>query len=56
MSDDTRSVVKTNQALLTKVIPQPLEKLIEAALAKLKHAWLRENTTTGIQFFGDNDD
>jgi len=48
--------VKINQTLLDKVIPHPLQKLITAALRKLKNAWSMENALTGIQFYGDMDD
>ncbi len=48
--------MKSNQTLLDKVIPQPLEKFITAALKKLKTAWSQENTLTGIQFYGEMDD
>ena len=56
MSEDARPEVKKNQTLLEKVITQPLEKFIDAALMKLKNAWTQENTLTGIQFYGDMDD
>jgi hypothetical protein len=56
MSKDAKPMVKTNQTLLEKVIPQPLEKFITAALAKIKNAWLQENAMTGIQFCGEMDD
>lgn len=56
MSENARPNVNTNQTLLDKVIPQQLEKVIVAALAKLKSAWSGENTLTGIQFYGDMDD
>ena len=56
MTEDAKPMVKTNQTLLEKVIPQPLEKLIAAALAKIKNAWLQENAMTGIQFYGEIDD
>ena len=56
MSVNARPTVKTNQTLLEKVIPQPIEKFITAALKKLKNVWSQENTLTGIQFYGDLDD
>ena len=56
MSKDTNPMEKTNQTLLEKVIPQPLEKLIIAALAKLKNTWQQENAMTGIQFHGGMED
>jgi hypothetical protein len=56
MSEDVRPEVKTNQTLLDKIIPQPLERLITAAFTKLKNVWTGENTLTGIQFYGDMDD
>ena len=56
MSDEVRLKVKTNQTLLEKVIPQPLEKFITAALAKLKYAWSGKSTMSGIQFYGDMDE
>ena len=56
MFKDARLIVKTKQTLLEKAIPQSLEKLVTAALAKIKNAWLRENAMTGIQFSGEIDD
>ena len=56
MSEDARSTVKTNQTLLNKVIPQQLEKIISAALIKLKNAWSQESAHTGIQFYSSMDD
>ena len=56
MSEDARLIVKLNQTLLDKVIPQPLGKFITAAFKKLKTAWSQENTLTGIQFYGEMDD
>lgn len=56
MAENARSKVKTNQTFLESVIPQPMGKIVTAVLAKLKNAWLQENTLSGIQFFGDLDD
>jgi hypothetical protein len=56
MSEEAMSKMETNQTLLEKVIPHPLEKFIAAALAKLKRTWSQENTLTGIQFYTDIDD
>ena len=56
MPKDARPKVKTSQTLFDKVLPQRLERLITAALAKLKNAWFQEDALTGIQFYGEIDE
>ena len=56
MSEDAKTIVKKNQNLRNKVIPEQLEKIFNAALMKLKNVWKYENTLSGIQFYGDLED
>ena len=56
MPESARPIVKINQTLLEKVLPQTLGKLIIATLEKLKDAWLRENVMKGIQFYSEMED
>ena len=56
MSDEARSKVKTNQTLFSKVISQPLEKIINAAWTKIRNIMLQETSHNGIQFYGDMED
>jgi hypothetical protein len=56
MPKDPNPTVKIEQNPPSKVISEQLEKVITAALTKLKRIWHHENALTGIQFYGDLED